>query len=307
MSRAALALAFLLAAAAAPLAAQRVGTAVAPDTLTVGDVFHAAVRVELPPGYRAAFPDSLDVRGDVENAARREVVEDTAGGRHVVTAIYPLTTWRPGAVGLPGVPVRIVGPDVDTTITAAFDSLRVASVLPPDTAGIQPKPAKGVVGGFGFPWLWLLLALLAVGLLAALAYWLMRRRRRAPAAPVLTPLTARQRALARLERLREERLFEREGAGALYTAAAGVLRRYLHELHPPFGAEYTTREIGALMRRSVGAGEAAELVRLLEAADLVKFARRAPTAAEAYAELDAMKAWVHAYPPAPLPETERAA
>src|SRR5690606_41634257 len=38
-----------------------VRTAVAPDTVLVGDVFRVAIRVELPPGDPAAFPDSLPV------------------------------------------------------------------------------------------------------------------------------------------------------------------------------------------------------------------------------------------------------
>ena len=67
MSLRLLALSFALAAFPLPGAAiaqdpapsaPTVRTAVAPDTVLVGDVFRVAIRVDLPPGYQASFPDS---------------------------------------------------------------------------------------------------------------------------------------------------------------------------------------------------------------------------------------------------------
>lgn len=281
------------------LAAQRVTAGVVPDTVTVGQVFHAAIHIELPAGLRAGFPDSLDVTGDVENAGRRELLVDTAGGSQRVTAVYPLAAWRPGARDLPELQVRVVGAGVDTVISAGTGPVFVASVLPTDTAGVKPKPPKGVVGGYGLAWGWLLAVLLALLLLAALAYYLIRRARRPRPDVGPTPLTARQRALEALDRLRDEHVFERDGVIAFYSGATEAVRRYIHELHPPLGQDLTTLELAHTLRHTLQPAAATELIGLLEAADLVKFARRRPAEAEAEAERQSVRTWVEAYPPAP--------
>ncbi len=306
---AALALATAMALAATPARAQEVAAAVAPDTTTVGGVFRAAVRVTLPPGVSAGFPDSVATSGEVENAGRRELLTDTVSGRERVTAVYPLTAWRPGDQALPAIAVRLTGAGVDSTFSVALPHVRVASVLPADTSNVQPKPAKGVVGGYGLPWDWILGALVALLLIALLVWWLIRRRRRRPQVPVrVPPLTARQRALAALDAIEAEHVLEREGAVAFYARASAVLRDYLHTLHPPFGPEYTTRELARMIRQSMSQEDARDLIRLLEASDMVKFAKRRPPAAEAGEERAAMRDWIERYPPAPAAaETSEAA
>ncbi len=291
----------LLCAAVQPrdVAAQQVTAGVVPDTVTVGQVFHAAIRVQLPAGSRAGFPDSLEVAGDVENAGRRELIVDTVGTTRRVTAIYPLTAWRPGAQDIPELHVRLVGAGRDTVLTAAAGPIIVASVLPPDTAGVKPKPPKGIVGGYGLAWGWLLGVLLALLLAAALAYWLIRRARRRRPEEGPTPLTARQRALEALDRLGQERVFGREGPIAFYSGATEAVRHYLHELHPPLGPDLTTHELSPGLRNTLPAPAAAELLSMLESADLVKFARRRPTEAEAEAERQALRDWIEGYPAPP--------
>src|SRR5690606_27749729 len=127
-------------ASAAGVHAQQPRAAVVPENITVGDVFHAAVRVALPEGTRLAMPDTLALVDNIEPAGAREVRFDTVNGTREATVLYPLAAWRPGSYELPDVAVRVINGSRDTTMLVAFPAFAVSSVLPADTAGVEPKP-----------------------------------------------------------------------------------------------------------------------------------------------------------------------
>jgi len=86
----------MLVVAASAASAQQPQAAVVPQSITVGDVFHAAVRMPLPEGARVQVPDSIGVIEDVEQAGRYTVRVDSSGPSRVATIAYPLAAWRPG-------------------------------------------------------------------------------------------------------------------------------------------------------------------------------------------------------------------
>lgn len=285
----------LLLALPATVAAQEVRTTLAPDTVFVGDVFHVGFRVDVPSGYRAAFPDSLLVLGDVESTGRPDrTAEPLPGGGQRVIVTYPMTAWRPGPIEFPDIVLRLQRGSETRVLEAKPPRLVVASVLPADTAGIRPRPARGVVGPNWVLWPFLLVALLALLALAALAYWL-RRRRRAQPAPVIQEAPPRERALAALERARELGLVEKREFKLFYSLVTEALRRYVAALEPAWGADLTTSELRERMAAVVDAPAAAELDPILRAADLVKFARRIPRTDEVWAEWRAARAFVERF------------
>lgn len=295
-------------AGAASAAAQEIRAAISPDTVRVGDVFRAAVRVELLPGHRAVFPDSLSLPPELESAGRRsETSEELPDGRLRVTAVYPLTAWRPGEAALPAAAVRIEGPDVAQVVHAALPTLSVRSVLPADTAGIGSRPPKDVVGANRVVWPFLL-ATLALLVAAGLVLWYLgRRRRRAPEPAVEEVASPRERALAALDEAHGLGLVERGEFHAFYSRVAEAVRRYLDELNPAWGADLTTSEVVKRLDGAVEERWVSELARLLGAADLVKFARHRPTTADALAEWQAARGWVAGFDwsgPAPEPAAE---
>lgn len=293
--------------------AQQIRTAVVPETVTVGDVFRAAVRVDLPAGYQVEAPDSLPVAGDLENAGpRREAVDTLPDGGQRLTVSYPLTAWRPGPASLPAVPIRIIGPEENRVVEATLPVLTVRSVLPPDTSRIQPRPLKDVLGGIGTVWPLIIAALAMLSAGEALGFWLIRRHRRPTAAPVRPSAPPKERALAALDRAANAGLIEAGDFKAFYSLVTEAVRHYLAELDPGWGADLTTSELIARFRRDVDEPTASALRRVLDAADLVKFARRVPTATEAIAEWRAARDWVAAFdwPPRPaadLPATAEVA
>ena len=310
-------LAIGLALLASPAAGQRLestyraSTAVVPRTITVGDVFQAAVRVELPPHANVAFPDSLDLPADVEHAGRREIrIDSTENGNRLFTAVYPLTAWRPGPIALPGVAVQVQTDGADTDVDAAFPAFDVESVLPADTAGIQPKPAKDVLGANRVWWPILLVGAVLLALLALAVAWYRRRKPQEEVAEVDPGLSPRERALAQLARARESGLVEAGEMKEFYSRVTEAVRVYVAALDPRWSTHLTTTELAGALRRNGIDVEAAALARLLATADLVKFARMRPAASEAHDDWTAAHGWVSAFdwppPAAVVPEAKAA-
>lgn len=272
-----------------------VGTAILPDTLHVGDVARAALRVRLPLNARVQFPDTLSVPTDVEAAGTRQLQTDTVDGQLEVTAIYPITAWRPGPFQLPPASILFAGETGVDSLVARFPEAHVISMLPEDTAGVEPRPAKDVFGGDRV-W-WPLLAGLALLLaLAALLYWLWAGRRDRTPAP-LAPIgpTARERALALMERARSAGLVEKNELKAFYSLVAEAVRGYMEAVEPAWGADLTTTELLPRLHARDAVPVMQDVLRVLHRADLVKFARFQPATAEAYGDWSVAYDWIERF------------
>jgi hypothetical protein len=269
MSTVILALALLLqlpGAAPPPPPPLRPATGAVPDTVTVGDRFRSAIRLDLPPGSRVAFPafPTSDTLQQVDSVAVRA---DSAGA---VTAVYPLVAWVAGITPAAVVRAEVLLPDGQrATYRIALRLPFVRSVLPADTAGLRPKPPKGLVS---IPLVreWWRLLLLALALLAALGviFWLYRSLRRGRT----TFLDPRAEALARLDEIGARADADGSDAREFYTAVVRVLRVYLAALDPRWGEHLTSRELlGALAESGVARDRRARLERLLQEADPARF------------------------------------
>lgn len=300
---------FAVLSAAAGVQAQQTVSAVTPDTSTVGGVVRVAVRVEVGAGVAVVLPDTLPLQEPLENAGVRRTRIDTLSSGLRVTAVYPVTAWRPGAHQLPPVEVALTGQGGARNVQVALPQIIVRSVLPKDTAGIEPKPAKAVVGRSWLLWPFVLIALLLAVVLALLVRRWLRRRRQRPreTQPEVSP---RERALAFLDAARVHGTPSDAELEAFYVRVSDALRHYVAELHPRWGTDLTSGELVARMRSDGHAAEAASLGALLDEADLVKFARRRSASAEAEAHWRAARTFVERFDgpaPAPAPELEEAA
>jgi hypothetical protein len=279
------------------LPGQQVRTAVVPHAITVGDVFQVVIQVAPVQAGTIAFPDSLDLPADLEAAGRVRLRQDTVADGPRWIAVYPVTAWRPGSHSLAAARVRLTGGGRTRSAQAVFPAVEVRSVLPADTAGIQPKPASDVIGANRIWWPWLLLAATAVLLLLGL--WLWRRRRRAPLSPQLPQptMSAREAVLQALERARDSGALDVGDHKRFYSDVTSALRAYVAAVEPDAGTDLTTTELRAALRRLGQEQRTAELQRVLHAADLVKFARREPTHSEAMEEWQRARSWVEQYEP----------
>jgi hypothetical protein len=287
-------------------AAQEARVALTRDTVNVGDLVGVAVEVRVPAGTTVTTSDTLEISGDLENAARKRVRVDTlpdGGLRYLIT--YPITVWRPGEHTLPKLNITLQG---STALTQEVTPpvLTVASVLPADTANIQPKPPRDVWGANRLWWPLLLLALLLLLIVGALIWWWRRRKKAQPEeVPQVVPdITPREWVQKELDRIVVARYIERADFRAFYIDLTSVMRTYVNKVDAAWSTDLTTNELGA--RLGALAPAAAPLLTVLGRADLVKFARHRPVSSEAHGDLDALRQWITMFEK-PLPPLAEAA
>ena len=288
---------------AAPVAAQQARVAVSPDTGSVGSVFRVIVRIEGAAAAGIVLPDTLDVVTPLENAARRREVPDTTGA-DVTTVIYSVTAWEPGTHTLPPLALSARTSERMTSTAIRLPSIHVRSVLPADTAGIDPRPAKAVLGPNWVLWPFILLGVLLLAALIALVWWWQRRRRaRRTLLPDEPGISPRERALRELDAAAALRTDPKE----FYTLVANALRGYLAALNPAWSADLTTSELA--VRTRVAGAETARIERLLHDADLVKFARLevSPGQADAFRAAARSEVETFDWPPPVAPDAQEAA
>jgi hypothetical protein len=280
-------------AALAQTPAPNFSTGVIPDRVTVGDRFRAIVRVTAPAGSRVEFP-ALPERSDAMEPTDSVETLVAGAGEHV--AIYRLVAWRTGEHTTQPLPVRVVSPDGEGRVYLVRLPLpQVLSVLPADTAGLEPRGPKEPIEPVRPLWPWIAAGAVLLAVVALLAAWPWRRRRarRAPTPAPAVSADPRGDALRALDEARAAGLVEVGEWKLFYSRVSGALRGYLATLSPEWGTDRTTAE---LVHRLRAAGIAAPVVEplrtVLETADRVKFARFRPTAAEAEADWAAAREWV---------------
>ena len=268
-------------------AAPRLGDAL---VLTLTVVADAGVTVEMP-----VFGDALGRFGIVDYTPRREA---GAEGRVTLTQRYTLQSPMSGHQRIPRLRVEYVD-ERDGQADAAPRELltdelafSVASVLPDDeqSAGAREglaarnkqlshelRPARAPLAELKGPWLarywpWLAAGIVVLaGACAGFVVWLRRREERAR-------LTAYDRAMARLDRLRRTGLPDAAAVDGWYVELSDIVRRYIEERFALRAPELTTEEF------LLEAGRTADLKRphrellsdFLARCDRVKFARYSP-------------------------------
>lgn len=273
---------------------------VEPKTVTVGDRFSSGLAVSAAAGTR------VEIEAPKDSADRWRVVgratatpRDSARTRWLV--VLPMVAWVPGMADSAGARLRLTAPDGSVaTVPVTLRLPTVRATLPADSTRWRVRPPHDVWGP-SRDWRPLaalaLLAALLLALIAWLAARLVRRRRRRR-----VPATARQRALALLERARTSGFVEAGNWKAFYTLVAEALRGLAAALDARWSTDLTSAELLAEMRVGRVDDEHADaLEHLLRIADLAKFARRGRDAEDARRDLDEARRWVETFA-APEPE-----
>jgi len=265
---------------------------VAPDSLRIGDRITLSVEVSgVTAGAEVVFPQLPDSGAVVALGPPLLLPVEADGTR---SARYELAVWSVGVVPLPEAEVRIVTEAAELLIAVPALTVDVASVLPEaaDLDTLAWGPPADVVGGN-----WSTQEKLAAGGLALtllLAAVLYARRRASVQPPLLPPVQPpRARALAALERLAAAGLAEAGELKGLYSALSYIVREFLADTDPAWRVDLTTAElVEAVSRDGLGERRQRALAGLLAGADLVKFARRRPSRAQAARALDATRRWI---------------
>ncbi|MFN2563866.1 MAG: hypothetical protein ABR499_02485 [Gemmatimonadaceae bacterium] len=249
------------------------GVKASADTVRIGDPFTVSIRVRTAPGATIEFPAGPDSTSAVQLIDPRTVrtAADTAALDQ--TATYRLAAWDIGPQPIVLGDVVVREDDAERRIPVGRASVFVRSVLPADSSLRVPKPARPLIDQ-GVPrwWVWALIAA-AVALGALLLWWWLRRRRRNVVLPVEDPLARAEREFARVEALR---LIEAGERGRHVALMVDVLRDYLAARYTIAPLSLTSSELTRALHREPAA-PLERLSRLLDEADLIKFARRPVT------------------------------
>ena len=275
-----------------PATAVRMGYAIEPDTVTVGDPFRLTVRVHAPKGASVDFPAGPDSGAAVDALDPRQERQGPDTTALDVTATWRIAAWDTGNLPLRFGDIVVKLDNRERRIPLSALTVHVKSVLPADTAQRVPKPQRALFE-FGRPWwYWLLAALATIGLIG-LFWWWWRRRRKRGQGEVDDPFADAEGEFERVERLG---LVEAGERGRYVALMVEILRTYLSRSIPDAHPSLTTNELLITVRdnRFVPVNR---LALVLADADLVKFARRTTTAERARelgAEARGIVAAVHA-------------
>ena len=269
-------------------AESRAGPVVATVSLTpaaprLGDSLVLTLTVEADAGVTVEMPvfgDALGRFGIVDFTPRREAAAD---GGVALTQRYTLQSPMSGHQRIPRLRVEYVderdgqGDGKPRELLTDELAFSVASVLPEGEVVGELRPARAPLAEFQGPWLernwpWLVAGVVVLAATSVgFVFWLRRSEERAR-------LTAYDRAMTRLDRLRRTGLPHADAVDGWYVELSDIVRRYIEERFALRAPELTTEEF------LLEAGRSADLKRshrellsnFLAGCDRVKFARYSP-------------------------------
>lgn len=250
------------------------------DSVTVGQRFPVTYTLSAPDSLMLVAPAEIDAgRCRVVSIAWRESPRQGEVERIADVVMVPVAL---DSVAVPPVPFDFVAPNGDTlrAWSDGFDvPIRRIALASQD---VRPLKSQWEVPPDYVKWA--LIALAGLALVAAIVWWIRRRRGRVIAAAPEVRLPPDSIALAELEKIAGMGLIERGELKEYYTLVADVVRRYLGARFDVETLDRTTHELLAeLARRRISVDG---LGALLEEADLVKFAKFHPDLARAESAIE---------------------
>lgn len=255
----------------------------------VGDAVRIFVFVEHAAGARVILPTFDETWGEIEvrDVALIGITPNQSQGETTELHIE-VTAWEPGSYTTPDLDLKIASPDGNLgTVSASGVSLTVDSVLNPEDLNLRDIKDQATVPFPSSRPLYFALAGLAAAALLASVFLLRRSRRR----PDLIGLDEEEEDLRPAHVIALESLtqIERRNLPASgefkehYTQVSDTVRRYLEKGFNIQAMEATTFEIRRSLRKEtkLDIAQRAQVERVLQEADLVKFAKAMPDMADA--------------------------
>ena len=266
--------------AASPVFAQNVSATakIFSAEATLGDEIRLVLQVERPKKFIIDTPDAKINLSPFE-IKRVEVLEAHRGTNRVQeTYVLVLTAFELGDLKVPAFAVHYhtdMG-KAEQILTDPVD-VKIKSVGKKPTDKEDIRPIKGPVK-FSLKFIreWLLGCLAAI-LKVFLIVKIIRRRRKQNLDPESLLLPA-ERAGKELERLNAKGYLEEQKIKEYYTELSNILRRYFERQHAMIALESTTDEIlSELKKKDFVSGVTTDSKDVLQACDLVKFAKEVPS------------------------------
>jgi len=248
--------------------------------IKIGEQVNFTVTVEADSTAQVIFPEgqTFSPLETVEAFATDTIRKQD---RMTLQKTYALTQFDSGAYKLPAQRIEINGKGFFTDSTV----VNVANV-PVDTLTQKMydiKPLMEVEKSRTELWLWVLGILLGLAVVAGLLYWFVFRKKPLSEEEKVALLPAYDRALLELKKLENSKYLIQEEYKEYYSELTDIVRSYLEEDVNVSAMESTTDELITKLELRRDAGELRleddtlkQFKRILQTADLVKFARSRP-------------------------------
>jgi hypothetical protein len=273
------------------VAGQEVKVTAAFDTsrIYIGDQIKFSVTIDQPADLRLTLPSFKDTLCKNIEILSGPVVDTSAkqSGRIKIIEKYLISSFDSGFYQLPPVFAEIKNENGLKRYFSDYSQLEVmrVKIAPADTTAkiydiIRPYRAPVTLGEV-LPWV-LIVAILGVLIWFILRYVRRLKKSKKGIEPIVIPDPAHEIAFRELEKLREQKLWEKGEIKNYYTKLTEILRQYLENRYRVFSLELTTYEtLDALLKTGFKKNENYnKLKNVLTGADLVKFAKHNPEPSE---------------------------
>lgn len=274
---------------AQPAAQARVDT----RKITIGD--HLRLWLEVKPGAAdntvrwAKKPDTLYGLEIVEQG-KIDTIKNA--DTYLLKQRLLVTGFDSGQYYIPSFAFQVVGKNGQATELFTDSILIQVATVPVDTTKAF-KPIKDIVdvkSSWLDHWKLILAVILLVALIAFVAYYFYKNRKtKAPeTAAKVPPEKAHEKAIRRLQELKEQGLPEQGRVKEYYSGLSDIIRTYLEERYGITAMEQTTDELLAMLKKQNESRAELRKVRpelkmILRTADLAKFAKANPLPDEQHA------------------------
>lgn len=255
------------------------------QSVAIGSWIRYAVEVKHPANVAVSFPALKDTMGTFDIVRHDSLYRTEENGEVTLKKDFIIAKYDAGFFNVPPfavayrtpdgaidtarsnpIPVEIRGVEVDTSQT-------IKDLKPQLTVPMSAEEVAAYVG--------ILVALAGIGY--GIYYYIQKRKRAVGLAPEHKgpELPPHVTALMQLEALEAKRLWQSGETKAYYTEATEIVRRYFERRFDIMALEMTTGEVMAQLERcSLEKGTMTTIEAVLSDADMVKFAKHQPIAAE---------------------------
>ena len=273
----------------------------------VGDALHLSITAVSPSSTPVILPENMDL-SPFSELERRLEEKDLGDGKMRREFVLTVAAYQTGALELPAVEVTYFGKGGEVLSARTQPIVVTITSLIANEPEPKLKENAGPVPVIQRDYLYATIAggLAAAGLGAALALFIRRRlRARAAHRPPPPPRPAHELALERLDRLGAS-LSASEDLRPFIFELSEIIREYLGARFAFDSLELTTEELVLRLRRRVPVQQMrgfvlGEMEGWLAGCDLVKFAKVAPSMAEARGALETAIRMVESTRPRPEP------
>lgn len=253
-------------------------TTVDTTSIKIGDTFLLTLKAKVQKGSTIQFPES-DKLGDfevIESSAIDTILSET---NQELIKKYSLTQFDSGSYRLPQLPV-IIDNKIFKTQSIDISVLNVAV----DTLKQPMYEIKSVAkdSSSNYDWIYILISVLVI-IIGIVLYYYIKKRQESNLSEDDYYKSPYEKAIKKLKKLEEKKNWTRGDAKPYYSDMTFIARSFIEDTFNISAHELTTQEIVAILRQTlankkvkINKSVIEEFRKVLQTADLVKFAKSQP-------------------------------